>query len=69
MDKALRNLIEFTGGTLPEAFQASPRCRRDSWDCPIVDGSQADMVLLTNSLQVAETFVRGEVAYRADGGV
>ena len=67
-DAALRNLIAFTGTTLPEALSAltsTPAALLGLADRGrIAQGCIADLVLLTPDLEVAATWVRGELVYQ-----
>jgi N-acetylglucosamine-6-phosphate deacetylase len=72
-DAALRNLIAFSGCSLAEALPtmtSNPACllglgRQKGQIAP---GFDADLVLLTADLHVAQTIIGGQVVYRAEGG-
>jgi N-acetylglucosamine-6-phosphate deacetylase len=69
MDAALRNVLEFTGCTLPEALATITSTPADLLGLDaergrIVPGAFADLVLLTPDLHVAATLVEGNIVYR-----
>jgi N-acetylglucosamine-6-phosphate deacetylase len=70
MDQGLRNLMDFAGLTLQEALPmaTSTPAAAMGWDGrkgTISEGSDADIVLLDNQLQVQMTMIGGEVVYRS----
>jgi N-acetylglucosamine-6-phosphate deacetylase len=71
MDTAVRNLISYTGCTLAEAITTVTTIPADLLGLGqqkgrIAPGYDADLVLLTPDLQVAMTFVHGDVIYKRD---
>lgn len=68
-DAALRNLIQFTGCSLPHALQTLTATPANLLGLTkkgiIAPGNDADLVLLTPALQVTATFVRGEIVFSA----
>lgn len=67
MDQALRNLIEFTGCDVVEALQCASTtpaaCLRASDFGALFAGYRADLVLLSDSLEVVATMVGGEFVF------
>ena len=71
MDQAVRNLIRFTGCSLPEALATvtTTPARALGLDCErgqIAPGYVADLVLLTPDLEVRGTVVGGELVYTTE---
>ncbi len=69
MDEALRRLIEYTGCTRNEALATMTSTPADLLGLGaergrIRPGAYADLVMLTPELQVAMTWVEGEIVYR-----
>jgi N-acetylglucosamine-6-phosphate deacetylase len=69
MDAALRNVLQFTGCSLPEALATITTTPADLLGLSaergrIVPGAFADFVLLTPDLHVAATLVEGNIVYR-----
>ncbi len=69
IDQALRNLIKYTGCTLPEALATitSTPARLlgiEQERGRIAPGLIADLVLLTSNLQVATTIANGDIVYQ-----
>ena len=70
LDQALRNLLAFTGCTLPEALATitttpAQLLKIDDQRGRITPGAIADLVLLTPDLQVVMTVTRGHIVYQA----
>ena len=70
LDTAVRNLIAYTGCTLPDALPTVPRTPADLLGLPhkgrLTPGSDADLVLLTADLQVHTTFIAGKIVYQKE---
>ncbi|MGI9595157.1 MAG: N-acetylglucosamine-6-phosphate deacetylase [Acidimicrobiales bacterium] len=70
MDRAVRNLLDYTGCSVAEALVAASRTPADaiarSDRGRLEAGAVADLVLLDDSLEVTATICRGCVAYVAD---
>jgi len=74
MDEAVRNLIAFTGCTLPEALATVTTTPADLLGIAgergrIRPGLIADLVLLTPDLRVAMTIAAGQIVWRSEGHV
>jgi N-acetylglucosamine-6-phosphate deacetylase len=69
LDRAVRNLVEYTECTSAEAIGTVTRNPASVLGLEdrgrIAVGARADIVVLDASLQVVETFVGGEVAWRS----
>ncbi|PSL46853.1 N-acetylglucosamine 6-phosphate deacetylase [Salsuginibacillus halophilus] len=68
MDRALNNLLAFTGCSLLEAVKMTAvnpavAAKATNRKGTITPGKDADIVVLTQDLEVAATFVRGELVY------
>ncbi len=68
LDKAVRNLLAFTGCSLPDAIRtvsSTPAALLGLGDRKgrIVEGYDADLVLLSQDLEVVATLVGGQIAY------
>ncbi|MAT97628.1 MAG: N-acetylglucosamine-6-phosphate deacetylase [Anaerolineaceae bacterium] len=70
LDTAVRNLITFTGCTLSEALPAVTSTPANLLGLPhkgrIAPNCDADLVLLTDDLQVHTTFVGGRIVYQKE---
>ena len=70
-DQAVRNLMTFTGASLPEAVVAAAVTPRRILGLavpdPSIPGSPADLVLLDDDADVVATVVAGHVLYRRGG--
>ena len=69
MDAALRNVLAFTGCSLPEALETITSTPADLLGMGqlrgrIIPGAYADLVFLTPDLQVSLTMVEGKTVYR-----
>ena len=69
MDAALRNVVAFTGCSLPEALQTITSTPADLLGMGqlrgrIIPGAFADLVMLTSDLYVGLTMVEGKTLYR-----
>jgi N-acetylglucosamine-6-phosphate deacetylase len=65
LDRALRNLISFTGCSLPEALSTVTQVpagllHLESWLGKLTIGSKADLVLLTGDARIARVWVHGK---------
>jgi N-acetylglucosamine-6-phosphate deacetylase len=65
LDQALRNLISFTGCSLPEALSTVTQVpagllHLDPWLGRLAIGSKADLVLLTGDAHIARVWVHGK---------
>jgi len=74
IDEALRNLIRFTGCTLPEALATITTTPAqllgiDRQRGRIAPGLLADLVLLTPDLQVITTIANGHIVYQNDAEI
>lgn len=69
MDAAVRNLLAFTGCSVPEALTAAsttPAAALGLTDCGRIEpGRRADLVVLDDQLRIVATIVAGEVAWRS----
>ena len=70
MDRAVRNIVEFTGRPLPECLQMATLTPARSIGVAdrkgsLEPGKDADVVILTPDLEVVSTMVRGTVVYSA----
>ncbi len=68
MDAALRNLIAYTGASLPDALQTiTSTPARLLGEYPgkgaLQPGSDADLVILSEKLEVKNTIINGEIVY------
>ncbi|MCP4356983.1 MAG: N-acetylglucosamine-6-phosphate deacetylase [Chloroflexi bacterium] len=69
LDAAVRNLIQYTGCTLPEAVATVTHMPADLLNLEtgkIQAGYAADFVLLDHNLDVAKTIVAGKIIYEAE---
>jgi N-acetylglucosamine-6-phosphate deacetylase len=71
LNRAVSNLVAFTGCTLESAVEAvtlvpARLLRIDQRRGSIRPGAMADLALLTKSLDVVATFVAGEIAYATE---
>jgi N-acetylglucosamine-6-phosphate deacetylase len=71
LDKAIRNLLEFTGCSLAQAVRtvtSTPAVvlRIGGQKGQIAPGFDADLVLMTAEHQIAATIVEGVVGFRAE---
>jgi N-acetylglucosamine-6-phosphate deacetylase len=69
LDRALRNLVDFTGCSVPDAVRtvtATPARLLDLTDRgALIPGARADVTVLSTELAVVTTVVGGEVAWRS----
>ena len=69
LDEALRNLVAFTGCTVPDALAtvtSTPAAVLGLADRGRLEpGARADVTVLDDDLRVVETVVGGEVAWRS----
>lgn len=70
LDQAVRNLLRFTGCTLEQACAAASNTPAgvigESGRGQIAPGSCADLTLLTPELEIAATFVGGEIVFKRE---
>lgn len=68
LDKAVRNLITYTGCTLADALPTVTRTPADLLGVPhkgrLAPGCDADLLLLTDDLQVHTTVIAGKIVYQ-----
>jgi N-acetylglucosamine-6-phosphate deacetylase len=68
MDKAVRNLVAYTGCNSAEAIRTVTTIPADLLGLPhkgrIVPGADADIVLLTPDLHIAQTIIGGKISHQ-----